>query len=71
MSHEFKKRIASPKNRKAKGITLVWSAIMLIAMIGFLGIVIDVSFVHLTANQLQNAADAAALAGARRTLRPH
>ena len=65
MSHEFKKRIASPKNRKAKGITLVWSAIMLIAMIGFLGIVIDVSFVHLTANQLQNAADAAALAGAR------
>jgi hypothetical protein len=65
MNREFRKRKALAKRRTAKGITLVWSAIMLIAMIGFLGIVIDVSFVHLTANQLQNAADAAALAGAR------
>jgi hypothetical protein len=65
MYREFRKRKALAKRRRAKGITLVWSAIMLIVMIGFLGIVIDMSYVHLTANQLQNAADAAALAGAR------
>ena len=53
------------KNRRKKGIALVWSAIMLIVLILFMGIAIDASRVHLTANQLQNAADAAALAGAR------
>jgi hypothetical protein len=53
------------KNRRKKGIALVWSAIMLIVLVLIMGIAIDASRVHLTANQLQNAADAAALAGAR------
>ena len=63
MRHKTKE--AFLKNRGKKGIALVWSAIMLIMLLLFMGISIDGARVYLTANQLQNAADAAALAGAR------
>lgn len=46
------------------GISLVWASITLIAMILFVGLALDTAYVFLTAHQLQNAADAAALAGA-------
>jgi Flp pilus assembly protein TadG len=52
------------KNRK-KGVALVWLAIMLVMLILFVGLVIDGSRLFLAAHQLHNAADAAALAGAR------
>jgi len=63
MRHKTKE--AFLKNRGKKGIALVWSAIMLITLLLFTGISIDVARIYLTANQLQNAADAAALAGAQ------
>ena len=51
--------------QKIKGIAMLWLAISIVVLILFMGIAIDGSRVYLTANQLQNAADAAALAGAR------
>ena len=47
------------------GIALIWTAITLIVMILFVGLALDVAKVKLAAHQLQNAADAAALAGAQ------
>ncbi len=47
------------------GIALIWTAIILIVLILFVGLALDVAKVSLAAHQLQNAADAAALAGAR------
>ena len=64
MRHKTKE--AFLKNRGKKGIALVWSAIMLITLLLFTGISIDVARIYLVAHQLQNAADAAALAGAVR-----
>src|SRR5579871_2785182 len=47
-----------------RGVALVYVAVILIALIGVLGLAIDTGYVFLTAHQLQNAADSAALAGA-------
>jgi hypothetical protein len=63
MRHKTKE--AFLKNRRTKGIALVWSAIMLIVLLLITGLSIDGARVYLAANQLHNAADAAALAGAR------
>jgi hypothetical protein len=65
MRREFSKKNGFPKERKAKGIALVWTAIILIAVILLTGLVVDISRVNLIAHQLQNAADAGALAGAQ------
>ncbi|MFH1371891.1 MAG: pilus assembly protein TadG-related protein [Planctomycetota bacterium] len=62
---ETGKNIAFGKAGRAKGIALVWVAIMLLPLILFLGLTIDGAMVYLAAHQLQNAADAAVLAGAR------
>jgi hypothetical protein len=50
---------------RRRGIALVWSAIMLMTLLLFTGISIDFARGYLAAHQLQNAADAAALAGAQ------
>lgn len=47
-----------------KGIALIYIAILIVALIGFLGLVIDIGYMYVAKGQLQNAADAAALAGA-------
>jgi hypothetical protein len=65
MNREFRKRNALAKRRRAKGVTLVWSGLILIALLLIMGLLIDLSRIFLVANQLQNAADASALAGAR------
>jgi len=47
------------------GITLIWTVIFLLLFILLVGLVIDTARVYLASHQLQNASDAAALAGAR------
>lgn len=47
-----------------RGIALVYIAILLVALIAMAGLVIDLGYMFVTKSQLQNAADAGALAGA-------
>ncbi|MBT0652962.1 pilus assembly protein TadG-related protein [Geomobilimonas luticola] len=47
-----------------KGIALVYIALMLVAIMAFLGLAIDIGYMYVAKGQLQNAADAAALAAA-------
>ena len=51
--------------RRRRGVSVVLFAIILVVLIGLIGLMIDTSYVFLVGHQLQNAADAAALAGAR------
>ena len=53
------------KHRHTQGIALVWTAIVLIVMVGVLGLSIDWGKVVWNAHEIQNATDAAALAGAQ------
>ena len=50
--------------RNKKGITLVWGAFFLVLCLMFLGLAADIAYMYVVKNQLQVAADAAALAGA-------
>jgi len=52
-------------DKRNKGIAVLWAAITLLVLLLFMGIAIDGGRVYFAAHQLQNAADAAALAGAR------
>ena len=47
-----------------RGIVMPLTAVALLTLIGFMGLALDVGYVYMVRNQLQNAADAAALAGA-------
>jgi len=47
-----------------QGIAVVYIALILFALCGFVGLAIDIGYMYTTKSQLQNAADAAALAGA-------
>jgi len=47
-----------------RGVVIIWTAFFLVFMLGFVALGIDVAKVMATRTQLQNAADAAALAGA-------
>jgi len=58
----------SRAGRAERGQTLVVVAVMIVVLIAFLGLVIDGGNVYAQRRQLQNAADAAALAGARAQL---
>jgi len=49
-----------------RGVALIWVAVFGMVLIGFVGVALDVSLAVLTGNQLQDAADAASLAGALR-----
>lgn len=54
-----------PKSRrKERGVVIIWTAFFMVLMLGFIAIGIDVAKVMATRSELQNAADAAALAGA-------
>src|SRR5689334_19425898 len=61
MTGQFKTRRPNSHNR---GVTIVYLALIMLVLIGVLGLAIDTGYVFLTAHQLQNAADAAAMAGA-------
>ena len=50
--------------KSEKGVTAVYVALLISVFIGFAAWVIDIGFIMVTKNELQNAADAAALAGA-------
>src|SRR5881396_807438 len=49
---------------KQRGVVIVWFALFMLLMLGFIALGIDVAKLMTTKTQLQNAADAAALAGA-------
>ena len=51
--------------REEGGAITVMTVIMMIAFLGILAVVIDLGHLHTVQNELRNAADAAALAGAR------
>lgn len=50
--------------RDESGVTIVIIALILPVLLGFAGLAIDVGYIMVVKNELQNAADAAALAGA-------
>lgn len=50
--------------RDQKGLALVFIALILVVICGFLGLAIDMGYMYVAKGQLQNAADSAALAGA-------
>ena len=52
------------KVRNQAGVTAVIVAIVMPILIGFTALAVDVGYMHVTKNELQNVADAAALAGA-------
>ena len=49
---------------RERGVVIIWTAFFLLFMLGFVALGIDVAKLMATRTQLQNAADAAALAGA-------
>ena len=55
-----------PRNtlKNERGVVIIWSAFFMIMMLGFVALGIDVAKLMATRTELQNAADAAALAGA-------
>jgi Flp pilus assembly protein TadG len=55
----------SAKLRSEKGVTLVYVAILLVVFLGMTALAVDIGYLMVSKNELQNAADAAALAGAR------
>ena len=57
--------IAFSKKRNEKGAPLVMVGIALTAILGFSALAVDIGYLVVTRNELQNAADAGALAGAR------
>jgi len=59
----FKKYLRMRSNR---GIAVVYVAILLLALLAFVGLAIDIGYKYTTWSQLQNAADSAALAGVAR-----
>jgi Flp pilus assembly protein TadG len=57
-------RANTPRNQR--GIVMPLAAIGLLSLLGFAALAIDVGYLFVVRNELQNAADAAALAGAGR-----
>lgn len=52
-------------NRNYRGVSLIWTMIFLMLLLLIGGLMIDCARVYFTSHQLQNAADASALAGAK------
>ncbi len=59
-------RTGMPKKRSRAGVIVVYAAFMMVVVFGFAAFAIDLGYMALTMDQLQNAADASALAGAMR-----
>jgi hypothetical protein len=50
---------------KRKGVALIWGVLFFMVLLGFMGIMLDFGRGYLAVHQIQNAVDAAALAGSR------
>lgn len=59
----FKKLIKAGSNR---GIAVIYLVVLLFALVAFVALAIDLGYMYVSKTKLQNAADAAALAGAAR-----
>src|SRR5918993_962799 len=59
------------RGQRDRGAVLVWTAIVLVVLIGFAGLAIDFGYAYYTGQKLQNAADGAALAGAHQVWYGH
>jgi hypothetical protein len=55
---------SNKSSRRERGVTVIVSSLGLVCLIGMAGMAIDISHLYLAGTELQNAADAAALAGA-------
>lgn len=53
------------KLRDARGVSLIYVALTLVVFLGFAALAIDIGYAMVVRNELQNVADAGALAGAR------
>jgi Flp pilus assembly protein TadG len=56
----------SAKLRSEKGVTLVYVAILLVVFLGMTALAVDIGYLMVSRNELQNAADASALAATRK-----
>ncbi len=56
--------VSSSKHLRHRGIAYIWAVVFLLLMILLVGLSLDAAKIYLVIHQLQNAADAAALAGA-------
>lgn len=56
--------VSSPRRKNQRGVLIIWLALFLLLLLGFVALGMDVAKAIATKTQLQNAADAAALAGA-------
>ena len=56
---------------RRRGVTLVWVAIVMFVLVGFVALAVDWGYAYYTTQKLQNAADSAALAGAQRVWFSH
>lgn len=62
----FCTRKSGQVRRSRRGITLVWTALVLMVLLGIVGLTLDVGYGFFVGNKLQQAADAASLAGAQK-----
>ena len=58
------KHLLTKVRSRERGVVIIWIAFFMLTMLGFVALGIDVAKVMATRTELQNAADAAALAGA-------
>jgi Flp pilus assembly protein TadG len=58
------KQLLTKVRSRERGVVIIWIAFFMLTMLGFMALGIDVAKVMATRTELQNAADAAALAGA-------
>jgi Flp pilus assembly protein TadG len=65
MEKSGKKNSSKSRHSMRNGVVCVWVVVVLLLLVTTVGLALDMGKVILVANQLQNAADAAALAGAR------
>src|SRR5687768_13422082 len=53
-----------PRDRRRRGVALVWLALLMIVLLGFVALGIDIGRMHLARTELQSASDASARAAA-------
>jgi len=63
--HRGLKGKSMSQRRSQRGIALIWAAIVIFVMVGIVGLSVDWGKLALNVGQMQNAGDAAALAGAQ------
>jgi len=63
-SKDLSTRVDDPSHGQQSGVILVFAALMLVVLLGMIGLAIDLGHAYVNKSQLQNIADACALAGA-------